>query len=100
MKKLVGQRSKVTDPSIRGALAFVSLCTIATIPPRKIVFPGDCKKCGGPADISLFEDIETGQIWLEGPDNCPTCGYKIVSDSMAETYDLSQEMIEKLFGSV
>lgn len=97
MKVQVGQRAKVPDLEFRAVMAFASMCCTAQIPGTRKILRGMCRNCEDPVDRVLSEDIETGQVWLEGPDNCPTCHFRLSAEDPPDV-QLSQEMIERLFG--
>ena len=98
MKKLVGKRENY-DPAMREAIILAEAFILVNGPkPTTVEFPHKCNSCHTPIIITLTEDISTGEIWLEGPDNCPRCNFKI-SDEKAKAQPLSQECINSLFGS-
>lgn len=63
----------------------------------RIQFDGTCSKCGAPAPAIMSEEVETGKIWLEGPDRCVGCGAQL-SDPNAKFQPLTQAQIEGMFG--
>lgn len=97
MKMQVGQRTHVPDLELRAVMAFASLCCTAQVPATKKIYPGKCKNCGEPVEMSLSEDVQTGQIWCEGSDDCPKCHYRLAAENPL-VKQLSQEAIERLFG--
>lgn len=97
MKVQVGQRAKVPDLEFRSTMAFLSMCCTAQIPTTRRTYPGKCKRCEAPTKAALYENIETGQVWFEAPDNCPVCNYQLVPENPPRL-ELTQKEIEKLFG--
>ncbi|MFA7193652.1 MAG: hypothetical protein WC087_01930 [Candidatus Paceibacterota bacterium] len=97
MKRLVGQREEV-DPGMKGAMVLLSYFIIdVPPPPTQIMFHKTCAVCKVPIILTLTEEVETGEIWAEGPDNCSNCNHQI-SDPKSEHKMMSQEQIKSLFG--
>ena len=96
MKKLVGQRAN-PDPGMKEAVALVECLMPGGPHPSVREHNVRCAFCGAPIRITMSETASNGEIWLEGPDNCPACGQKIV-DENAPFQPLSQETIQSLFG--
>ena len=99
MKKLVGKRETPIDPGLRAMISVASMCATGRPIYASRVFYGSCEKCDRPVKIEFTEDIKTGEIWLEGPDNCAGCGHQLVVNKLPDT-QLSQEGIRKLFGAI
>ena len=96
MRKLVGQRAN-PDPGMKEAVALVE-CLMPSGPHSSVrEHNANCAACNPPIKITMSETVSTGEIWLEGPDNCPSCGYKI-ADQNAQFQPLSQQTIKALFG--
>jgi hypothetical protein len=98
MKRQVGQRINNPSPDLRAALSLVSLCCTAQMPTAKVVTHRECINCRATIDVSFFEDIKTGKVWIEGPDDCPKCKCRIAASDGVQLPQLSQEVIERLFG--
>lgn len=96
MRKLVGKRENV-NPGLKEAMGLVATLTPAGPKPSAIEFNETCAKCKEPVKITLSEDINTGEIWFEAPDNCGKCGHQL-SDNKAAPSPLSQEAISNFFG--
>ena len=97
MRKLVGKRGNY-DPARREAQILAEAFILVNGPrPTVIEHPYMCNVCHAPVTITLTEDISTGEVWLEGPDNCPACNFKI-SDETATFQPLTQTAIVELFG--
>ncbi|MDP1706327.1 MAG: hypothetical protein Q8L36_00725 [bacterium] len=97
MKILAGKRENPPDLEQRAVLAFLSQITTGTIPGNRRVYPGRCSNCNEPVKNYLTEDVETGEIWAEGPDFCPKCEIRL-ADENPQFQMLSQEAIKRLFG--
>ena len=95
MKKLVGKRENY-NPNIWETLLLVSTLIPGAFHTTNIRFDETCRKCKAPLVIMLHEDVKTGEIWLEGPDKCCTCGNQLSNPS--STFQLSQEAITGYFG--
>jgi len=99
MKKLVGQRTN-PRPELREALLLVDAFLPGAQRPTKVKIDGTiCKACRAPVEIFMSETINTGEIWLEGPDACPGCGAKL-SDENGKFQPLSQVQIQVIFGNI
>jgi len=96
MKKLMGQRQTV-DPELKTGIALLSLFSLRDLSPTKIQFNKSCAKCSAPIALTLTEEVETGQIWIEGPDNCLNCS-NVISDPNAQSEMLDQKTIARFFG--
>ena len=98
MKIQIGRREKV-NPNLKAALALVG--TLSPNGPKPTVMESDetCDKCKAPFKITIYEDISTGIIWLEGIDVCEKCGHRL-SAEIPIFEPLNQEQIEQWFGKV
>ncbi len=96
MRTLVGKRENV-NPGLKEAMGLVAMLTPAGPKSSVIESNGACAKCKEPVKITLSEDPNTGEVWLEGPDKCGKCGHQF-SDDKAPFQPLSQEAIASLFG--
>jgi hypothetical protein len=95
MKKQVGQREKV-NLSLKEAMMLVSVFIPGASKPPTIVWEGKCEKCKFPLSIKLSEEVETGKIWIEGPDKCEKCDHQLSNESA--TVMLTQDQIFGYFG--
>jgi len=97
MRKLVGKRENYDSARREAKILAEAFILINGPRPTVIEYPNTCNSCHAPITVTLTEDISTGEIWLEGPDNCPNCNFKI-SDETAKTQPLTQAAIIDLFG--
>ncbi len=98
MKRLVGQRNPVVLRSFKEAILVLE-CFVFITGSRStsLIFDGYCSKCNTPVKAVLSEDVDTCEIWLEGPDVCGCCGNQLYSPD-APQVTLSQKQIEGFFG--
>jgi hypothetical protein len=96
MKLLVGRR-EVVNPDLKSAVQVLSMFTLASPPPNKVFFDETCGQCKTKVRITLSETPETGEVWIDGPDKCETCGHQL-SRPDAKPKMLSQEAIKGYFG--
>ena len=98
MRKLVGQRNPTVLGSFKEAILLVEYFVFPNGPrPTSIIFPGYCSKCNTPVKTVLSEDMDTCEIWLEGPDVCGCCGNELATPNPPSII-LTQEQIEGFFG--
>jgi rRNA maturation endonuclease Nob1 len=93
---MVGKRERV-HKALKMAIKLLEIFTVNGPKPSAIEYDETCAGCKAPVKITLSEDINTGEIWLEGPDKCEKCGHQL-SDDRARAQPLSQEAIANLFG--
>jgi DNA-directed RNA polymerase subunit RPC12/RpoP len=97
MKLLIGRRENY-NPEFRPGSTFVQFILGGRARPTVIEYPGKCSTCSSPVTITLREDTNTGEIWLEGPERCVSCGQQFSNESAA-FQPLDQEAICGLFGA-
>lgn len=97
MKRLVGKRANI-NPGLKEGMWLLAIFTPVGPKPSVIEFNKICVVCKEPVKITLSEDVNTGEIWLEGADRCVKCGHQLSNDK-AMPPSLSQEAISSFFGN-
>ncbi len=97
MRVLIGRR-RVPSSEVQKATNNNVAIMISGVPrPNFKEFPGQCNNCKCPLTIRLIEDLDTGEVWVEGPQECPKCEHKLL-DSNVSNHKLTQKEIEQIFG--
>ncbi len=96
MKRQVGQRQH-PDPEMKAILGLVQTMATGSLTSTQKSYSSKCAGCGSPVAITLTEEVDTGKIWMDGPDSCANCGRRLANLD-TQLPQLSQATIEMLFG--
>lgn len=93
MKVIVGKRE---DSTCSEASFLVKMFLAPNLIEPRRTFNCKCSNCRSKVQITIFEEINSGEIWIEGPDKCK-CGHRLAVENIPDI-KLSQKAIVSLFG--
>ncbi len=67
MKVLIGKRENFAYGE---ASLFIKAFLAPNLIEPKKTFNCRCNECGVKVQVTIFEEVESGEIWIEGPDKC------------------------------